>query len=55
MRLLACDCKCSVSLSRSAVGWSVIVAFPGHTHLLFEGCINIFLITHGSHKGDYYI
>ena len=26
---------CSVSLPQGAVGWSVIVAFPGHTHLPF--------------------
>ena len=25
-----------MSLSRNAMGWSVIVAFPGHTHLRFQ-------------------
>ena len=32
--LLSCDCKCFVSLPCGAVGWSVIVAFAGHNHLL---------------------
>ena len=27
--------KCSVSLPHGAIGWSVIVEFPDHTHLLF--------------------
>ena len=36
--LMSRGCQCSVSLPRGAVGWpaeEVIVAFPGHTHLLF--------------------
>ena len=33
--LLSCGCKGSVSLPRG-VAWSVIVAFPDHTHLLSE-------------------
>ena len=32
--LLLCGCLCSVSLSRGAMDWSVIVAFPGRTHLV---------------------
>ena len=34
MFLLSCDCYCSVSLPRGVVGWSVVVTFSGHTHLL---------------------
>ena len=33
--LLSFGCKCSMSLPRGAVDLSVIVAFPGHTHLLY--------------------
>ena len=34
--LMSCDCWCFVSLSHIAVGWIVIVLFPGQIHLLFE-------------------
>ena len=33
--LAVCGCQCYVSLPHGAVGWSVVGAFPGHTHLLF--------------------
>ena len=29
---LPCGCLCSFSLPPGALGWSVIVEFPGHTH-----------------------
>ena len=29
-----CGCCCSASLPQGAMGWSVIVAFTGHTHFL---------------------
>ena len=31
---LSCGCRCSVSLYCGAVGWSVIVGFPGRAHLI---------------------
>ena len=35
--LLSCSCYCYVSLPCGAMGWSVLVAFPSHTHLIFVG------------------
>ena len=35
MFLLSCGDKCYFSISRGASGWSVIRAFPGHSHLPF--------------------
>ena len=29
---MSCYCKCSVTIPHGAVGWSVIVVFPDHTH-----------------------
>ena len=34
--LLSCGCYCYVPISHGAVGRSVVVAFPVHTHLMFE-------------------
>ena len=33
---LLCGCWFSVSLPSGSMQWSVIVAFPGHTDLLYE-------------------
>ena len=34
--LLPCGCTCYMSLPRGTMrSWSLTVAFPGHTHLLF--------------------
>ena len=33
---MSCDCGCSVTLSRDAMDWSAIVAFPGYAHLHFH-------------------
>ena len=35
--LLSCDYYCCALFPRGAMGWSVIVAFPGNTHLHFYG------------------
>ena len=45
-------CKCSVALSRGAVGWlqCVIVIFPDHTHLLLM-LFNLLTPSHG-HRGQ---
>ena len=32
--VLAVKCKCSMSLPRGALGWSVTI--PGHSHLMFS-------------------
>ena len=34
---------CSVSFPLGAMGWSVIVALPGHIHMLFINLILFFL------------
>ena len=34
--LLSSSCCCFVFLPRGAVGWYLIMAFPGHTHLLLD-------------------
>ena len=39
--LLSCSCLFSESLPLSAVSWSLIVAFPGHTHLF----VFLFILT----------
>ena len=41
--LLLCDCKrlCLMLVFQRVGMWSVIVAVPGHTHLLFENSVGL--------------
>ena len=42
--VMYCGSLCFMSLPRDASDWSVIVAFPGHTHLFLWGVWRFFLL-----------